>query len=1431
MSRIFLSHSGKDNAAAIALRDWLKVEGWDEVFLDLDPTRGIAAGERWERALHIAATRCEAVLFLISQNWLASEWCDNEYALAKGLNKKLFALLIDRNLGIKDLPARFTGTWQVVDLSHGQDLRLFRVPLPSSHEELHIGFAEQGLVRLRRGLEKAGLDPKFFPWPPEGEPGRAPYHGLKALDVIDAGILFGRDAAIVEAMDRLRGLRSAAAPRLLAILGASGAGKSSFLRAGLWSRLKRDDANFLPLPVIRPERAAINGENGLIAALAAVFPGRTRPELRAVVEEGRLGSMLGELAQEAFRRTLADTASSKPPAILLAIDQAEELFRSDGATEGDALLKLVREVTLAEAPAVIALFAIRSDSYEALERAKALEGLRQHALPLTPLPRASYKEVIEGPARRIVETGGRLRVEPQLTERLMSDLDLGGVDALPLLAFTLEQLYLEYSAAGALRLADYEAFGGVKGAIDAAVARAMLRADVDRRIPQDRAAREALLRRGLIPWLAGIDPDTKSARRNIARRADIPAEAWPLIEHLVEERLLSTDVEESDGARIVTIEPAHEALLRQWGLLEGWLTEDFAHLAALEGVKRAARDWNQNARAPAWLAHQGQRLAEAQRLDSRPDIAARLDPVDRAYLAGCHAEEERRRAETEARRAAERRVVQRTRLGLAAALLLALLATGGGFVAWQQKLRADDRTIAAEMSKQEAVAEKNAADRASAEVKTQRDRAAAALAEAKQQLLRARVSDSILRAKGAGIESQAGRYRHALAELLPALPLDFDQAQHPATIEALTQLQTIAARDRLEFVFVEEKRDNFRSNNDRLDVAVNPSGDRMAISSRFEGVRLFQVSTGAEILRLAPSSEVNDVSTPPEMVRFDERQDRFLVADRSGNIRVYRGTALEEDLAGFGDVVDVQFTPDADGVITIGGDCFVHIWNLKTLSQTTPIGDGARTKNGTCLAGGPVFSPKTYRVAVPTAGGLVGIWDLRSREQIGAVTLEPDDKVVQLSPKGDRLIAASPSGEARLHDVGRGEIVARWITDYNGFVGAFSADEAFVVVGKKEGSIELLNMDSASQTSGDRFGKVNSVLPKLNPYSLGPAIAIDPSGRWIALLESDGAISVWDLAGGREVFSIVADLDSLTSIRYDSSGTKLVAVGREAVEIWNAEAPDEAPVLEMANADNFFLNNWALSKAGDRLAVVGAYGDGGSPGAALFETSSGREVAVLDGSGGFTAPRVRFDLLGHLAVTTGNGNDRDLARVYDAANGNALATLKHDRIFKAAFSPAGDRIVTGSGDGTAKIWDMASFRETASFKAHSATVNFAAFDATGKKLITASEDGTAKIWDAGTVRELQTLIASGGQFDCGVISPDGKYAVTGADDGAVRVWDIESGKQVAELKGHSGWVGSVEFDASGERILSWSTDGTARLWDARRGSSTSSFFPRNTGRC
>jgi hypothetical protein len=406
MSRIFLSHSSGNNAEAIALRDWLISHGWDDLFLDLDPQRGLKAGERWQAALKQAAERCELVIFLVSPEWAASKWCLAEFLLAKNLNKRIFGVIIEPT-PFADMPTEMTAEWQLVDLTAGKRDHKVTVTPPPGDKSVTVALAKDGLERLRIGLMQAGLDARYFAWPPEHDPDRAPYRGLEPLEAEDAGIFFGRDGPTVVGLDLLRGLREAPPPRLLVILGASGAGKSSFLRAGLLPRLARESQHFLPLPVIRPERAVLTGESGLIASLEQALKqtglGRTRADIRKAIESGAasVASVLEDLAKaKTAAGTGDDTKASKPPTLVLAVDQVEELFHAEGGEEARAFLDLLGKLVAEDNPALIALFTIRSDSYERLQTAESLQGLRQHMLSLPPMPQGAYAEVIKGPARR-----------------------------------------------------------------------------------------------------------------------------------------------------------------------------------------------------------------------------------------------------------------------------------------------------------------------------------------------------------------------------------------------------------------------------------------------------------------------------------------------------------------------------------------------------------------------------------------------------------------------------------------------------------------------------------------------------------------------------------------------------------------------------------------------------------------------------------------------------------------------------------------------------------------------------------------------------------------------------------------------------------------------------------------------------------------------
>ena len=121
----------------------------------------------------------------------------------------------------EELPVELTAEWQLVDLTAGARDYETTVTLPPGNETATVAFSGEGLNRLRIGLTQSGLDPKYFAWPPEHDPERAPYRGLLPLEAEDAGIFFGREGPIVAGIDMLRGLGNAPPPRLLVILGAT----------------------------------------------------------------------------------------------------------------------------------------------------------------------------------------------------------------------------------------------------------------------------------------------------------------------------------------------------------------------------------------------------------------------------------------------------------------------------------------------------------------------------------------------------------------------------------------------------------------------------------------------------------------------------------------------------------------------------------------------------------------------------------------------------------------------------------------------------------------------------------------------------------------------------------------------------------------------------------------------------------------------------------------------------------------------------------------------------------------------------------------------------------------------------------------------------------------------------------------------------------
>jgi len=627
MSKIFISHSSHDNAKALAVAQWLKQQGWADYFLDITPTRGLVPGKRWQAELRAATDRCEAVLCLISPAWCDSKWCLVEFLWAKQLGKAMFGVIVAPT-PYESIPKELTDEWQLCDIISGGEQQTFAVVQDPVVPRTQVTLGGAGLANLKRGLEQTGLNPSFFPWPPPHDPNRLPYRGLKALEADDAAVFFGREAPLIRALDTLR--RMAENPgQLFVILGASGAGKSSFLRAGLWPRLKRDDRHFLPLPVVRPERAAISGPSGFLESLKKTFHEYKAPKTRAGLRDAltkpeRLVELFAEIQTLAQKRLGPDAT---PPTIVVCLDQAEELFGKESGEEAEGLLDLLgslirhsqkREPNATHpAPRVMVLAAIRSDSYERLQTAPPLIGIKQTPFNLPPLAPADYRMVIEGPAARSTDAGHKLTIEACLTTQLLEDAE--GADALPLLAFILERLLIGYGADGKLLLKEYEALEGLQGSIETAVNAAWDNPRRDPVIPADEATRRALLHR-VFPYLVMLEHEADKPKRRVASWARLPPETHPLLERLVAARLLVKDRRKlEDGQEDVVVEVAHEALIRHWTMLKSWVDANREFLAWQQRLNATKKRWKEKGQ-PVDLLLRGLPLREAEKwLRKQPD--------------------------------------------------------------------------------------------------------------------------------------------------------------------------------------------------------------------------------------------------------------------------------------------------------------------------------------------------------------------------------------------------------------------------------------------------------------------------------------------------------------------------------------------------------------------------------------------------------------------------------------------------------------------------------------------------------------------------------------------------------------------------------------------------------------------------------------------
>lgn len=541
MARVFLSHSSRDREPAERIQSWLREQGFAAPFLDFDKHSGIPPGADWERTLYRELERSEAVIILETPNWLESKWCFAEFTQARALGKPIFPIIETASVETRIAP-----DIQALDL----------------HKD-----REAGLAQLARELTRVALDAQGgFGW----DPRRPPYPGLLAFQEEDAAIYFGRDDEIRRLMERLNARRVQGGIKLIVLLGASGSGKSSLLRAGVIPRLKRDKRNWVVLPPMRPQTHPID-ELARTMAISLSDGAQWRTWRDRLTEDSKAAT-LSDFANDLRARHDANDAH-----ILLSVDQSEELFSTSNPQEASNFFLIINTLASQQLPFIV-LLTQRSDYLERLQTTAELHG-RFEEFSLGPLPLSRYPQIIDGPARIAA-----IDIESGLSQQASRDAETE--DALPLLAFALRALYDQDPKHDRLSLSNYNGLGDLAAGLTPLENSVRKAADAVLEEMHLTETELAALRDAFVPAMVRVNDKGEFARRP-ARWNELPAAAFPILERLAAARLLTLRLE---GDRRV-IEVAHEALLRKWPLLRKWLEEAREFLLGRQQLEGDLSDW------------------------------------------------------------------------------------------------------------------------------------------------------------------------------------------------------------------------------------------------------------------------------------------------------------------------------------------------------------------------------------------------------------------------------------------------------------------------------------------------------------------------------------------------------------------------------------------------------------------------------------------------------------------------------------------------------------------------------------------------------------------------------------------------------------------------------------------------------------------------
>jgi WD40 repeat protein len=762
------------------------------------------------------------------------------------------------------------------------------------------------------------------------------------------------------------------------------------------------------------------------------------------------------------------------------------------------------------------------------------------------------------------------------------------------------------------------------------------------------------------------------------------------------------------------------------------------------------------------------------------------------------------------------------------------------------KKEAEGAKALAERQREEAVSQKQKADkaRAAAEV-AKKDAEEALKSEAEQRKIAVQANAAALAAKNEAEKSaEEAKQQTKLAE------------KSAEEAKQQTKVAEKAKQDALDAANVAQRaRDAAEQSERRVSRALSVSyfveasrliGDNrqpqgLAYLSRSLSLDADNASAQARVMSLLanrnwplPRYAVLKHEAPVLMTRFSPDAKTLLTVSGK-EVRLWDAAKgeLSKTLTLNKDVRSAQFSPDGQLIVTASDDGSAQIWNAASGQK-----QGAPLKHADWVYAAS-FSADSKLIITASHDKSARIWNAATGQPVtDALKQSGSVRWATLSHDGKLAITTSDS-TAQVWDAATGQPAGQPLTHDGGvYYATFSPDSKFVATASGDKTAKIWGM-----------GSTNAAPQVLKHNDWVNQVKFTPDGRFVVTCSSDGTAKVWEVPTGKQIGQTIQHGAAINMISI-SPNVRMVATASadRTARLWDLKTG--LPLSEPMELGGDI--KWVdFSPDGLWVSVAGADGS-----ARVWSAVERRPLSLALNHETLISQAV-FNRDGTRVLTV--ADDRTV-RVWDAATGQLVGTpLKHDyRVTTAVFSPDGkfvataadryarvwktdsgetvgqpvmhDRQVntlafrqdgtvflTASEDGSAKLWNTADGKQIGEAMQHDRAVKTASFSPDGKMVLTASADRTAKLWNAANGKAAGPVFTHKGELRSAVFSPDGRMVATASEDRTARVWLTANGEALTPELRHDAAVNAVAFSANQRFVVSVSDDKTARVWTADAG--------------